>query len=250
MNDAVLVERRDRILVITLNRPEARNAINGAITRGIAEALEQLDGTDDLSVGVLAASGECFCAGMDLREFGESGPPRGLARLLRAGSRKPLVGAIEGHALGGGFELALLCDLLVASRTAQLAIPEATLGLVAAGGGLLRLPRHLPYALTAHLAFTGEPISAELAHRHGLVGRLSDPGHALTDALQLAERVARSAPRALVVSKQLLRDAYGRTEVEFWEHQGPQVEEVFGSEDAREGASAFAQRRLPRWSGN
>lgn len=247
MSDAVTVERRNRLLLITLNRPEVRNAINGAVTRGLAEAFERLDSSDELSVGVLTGAGECFCAGMDLVEFRESGPPRGLARLLRTGSRKPMVAAIEGRALGGGLELALLCDLIVASRTAELAIPEARVGLVAGGGGLLRLPRHLPYAITAQLAFTGEPLSAESAHRHGLINLLSGPGESLAGAVELAERIARSAPLALSASKQLLRDVYGRTEADYWDHQRPWVAEVFGSADAREGAVAFAERRPPRW---
>jgi enoyl-CoA hydratase len=249
MTGAVLTERRERILLITLNRPDARNAIDSALTRGLLEAIAQLDDTDELGVGVLAGAGECFCAGLDLREFGESGPPRGLARLLRTGSRKPLVAAIEGRALGGGLELALLGDLLVAARTAELALPEATLGLVAGGGGLLRLPRHLPYAVAARLAFTGESISGEQAHRYGLVNEVSAPGGALALALELASKVSRSAPLALAASKQLLRDVYGRTEAEYWEHQRATTAQVFGSADAREGALAFAERRRPRWSG-
>jgi enoyl-CoA hydratase len=249
MTDAVLTEQRDRVLLVTLNRPGARNAINADITDGLVGAFSLLDGTHELSVGVLTGVGGCFCAGMDLKEFSRSGPPRGLARLLREGCAKPMIAAIEGHALGGGLELALTCDLLVASRTAELAIPEVRVGLLAAGGGLLRLPRHLPYALAAEIAFTGEPITAALAHHHGLVNHLSEPGAALGDALKLAVRVAGSAPLSLAATKAVLRGTQGRTEGEFWDYQGPWAKSVFNSADAREGARAFAEKRSPEWTG-
>ncbi len=189
---AVLTERRDRVLVITLNRPEQRNAVNAAVAAGIAAALDRLDDDPDLSLGVLTGQGKGFCAGMDLKAFvaGESpyAGDRGFAGITRRASVKPLLAAIEGFAVAGGLEVALACDLIVAARGAKLGIPEVKRSLVAAGGALLRLPRAIPRGIAMELALTGDPISAERAHELGLVNRLADPGQALDTALAAGER--------------------------------------------------------------
>lgn len=250
MNDTVLTEARGRVLLITLNRPEAMNAINGDLVFGLLDAIARLDTDDGLAVGVLTGAGRGFSAGMDLKAFAAEGPPRGLGRFVQVGARKPLLCAIEGFALAGGLELALTCDLLVAARGAKLGIPEVGVGLFAAGGGLLRLTRHLPYGIAMQLALTAESINAEDAHRYGLVARLTEPGEALDGALELAERIARNAPLAVAASKQLIRQAVGSAESEFWALQRDLFDVVFGANDAKEGARAFAEKRRPSWTGS
>jgi enoyl-CoA hydratase len=249
MAPEILTERRHGVLVITLNRPESRNAINMEMADRLLAALDEFDGDDRLSVAILAGAGRGFCSGMDLKAFARSGPPKDLLRFLEQGTTKPLVAAVEGFALAGGLELALTSDLLVAARGARLGIPEVKVGLFAAGGGLVRLPRRLPYGVAMEMALTGDPISAEQAHDHGLVTHLSEPGQAVEAALALAERIAGNAPLAVAASKELIRDSQGRTEAEFWEWQRSFVAPVFRSEDAREGPRAFAEKRTPVWSG-
>lgn len=249
MADTVLTERRGRVLLVTLNRPDARNAINGELTEGLIGAMEELDDDEGLTAAVLTGAGKGFCSGMDLKAFAASGPPRGLTRILEQGAVKPMIAAIEGFAMAGGLELALTCDLLVAARGAKLGIPEAGVGLFAAGGGLFRLPQRVPYGVAMEMALTADPITAEQAFEYGLVTRLADPGQAVDVALALAERIARNAPLAVATSKRLIRASQGCTEGEFWAMQKPQIPGVFGSEDAKEGPRAFAEKRAPVWSG-
>jgi len=250
---AVLTERRDRILIITLNRPDQRNAVNEAVAQGIAAALDELDDDAGLSVGVLNGAGKGFCAGMDLKAFVAGERPhvegRGFAGIVERPSEKPLVAAIEGFAVAGGLEVALACDLIVAARGARLAIPEVKRSLVAAGGALLRLPRALPRNVALELALTGDPIDADRAHQLGLVNRVAEPGEALEVALKLAEAIAANAPLALAATKRVIRDAPDWRDAEFFEHQREIIDPVFNSEDAREGAMAFAERREPVWKG-
>jgi enoyl-CoA hydratase len=247
--EEVLTERRGSVLLITLNRPEARNAINADLAERLAAAVETLDGDDELAVGVLTGAGGAFCSGMDLKAFAAGGPPKALPRLLRNGSRKPLIAAVEGFAVAGGLELALICDLVVAAKGARLGIPEAKVGLFAAGGGLLRLPQRVPYGVAMEMALTADPITAEQAFEHGLVARLTEPGGAVDAALALAERIARNAPLAVATSKRLVRATQGLTDEEFWDLQKPLIPGVFESDDAKEGPRAFAQKRPPEWSG-
>lgn len=249
MSDVVLTEQRDRVLLITLNRPEAMNAINNDLAEGVLAAVRQLDGDDGLTAGVLTGAGRGFCAGMDLKAFANEGVPKAFLPFIQDGARKPLIAAVEGFALAGGLEMALGCDLIVAARGVKLGIPEVTVGLFAAGGGLARLPHRLPYAVAMELAVTGDPITAEQAHTYGLVSRLADKGQAVQVALELAERIARNAPLAVAASKQLVRLTTGLTEAEFWEAQKPYVPGIFGSDDAKEGSRAFAEKRPPAWSG-
>jgi enoyl-CoA hydratase len=249
----VLTEHRDGVLLITLNRPDARNAVNLAVAEGIAAALDELDGAEELSVGVLTGAGKGFCAGMDLKAFVSGQRPwvadRGFAGIVRRPPVKPLIAAIEGFAVAGGLEIALACDLIVAARGAKLGIPEVKRSLVAAGGALLRLPRRIPYHAAMELALTGEPIPAERAAELGLVNRLAEPGEAVRAALVLAAEIAVNAPLALIASKRILREQYDWSAAEMWDAQSAISDPVFVSEDAREGATAFAEKRPPVWRG-
>jgi enoyl-CoA hydratase/carnithine racemase len=250
---AVLTERRGDVLVVTLNRPDARNAVNGALAQGVADAMDELDGDDALRVGVLTGAGKGFSSGMDLKAFVAGERPyvedRGFAGITQRAARKPLIAAIEGFAVAGGFEVALSCDLIVAARGARLGIPEVKRSLVAAAGALFRLPRRIPYHLAMELALTGDPIDAERAHELGLVNRLAEPGQALDTALELAAAIVKNGPLALTASKEIVRNALDWTEAEAWEKQGAIAGPVMVSEDAREGATAFAEKRDPVWKG-
>ncbi|HWK15876.1 MAG TPA: crotonase/enoyl-CoA hydratase family protein [Solirubrobacteraceae bacterium] len=250
---AVLTERRERVLLITINRPDARNAVNAAVATGIAAAMDELDTDGELTLGILTGAGTGFCAGMDLKAFvaGESAwaGDRGFAGITQRGSVKPLIAAIEGFAVAGGLEIALACDLIVAARGARLGIPEVKRSLVAAGGGLLRLPRVLPRGIAMELALTGDPITAERGYELGLVNRLAEPGESLAAALELAGQIAPNAPLALAASKRILNESVDWADADFWARQGEIVGPVMSSEDAREGATAFAEKRPPVWTG-
>jgi enoyl-CoA hydratase len=252
-HEAVLRQRRERVLLITINRPDQRNAVDAAVAEGIAAALDELDADPGLSVGVLTGAGKGFSAGMDLKAFvaGERAytADRGFAGITQRSSDKPLIAAIEGFAVAGGLEIALSCDLIVAARGAKLGIPEVKRSLVAAGGALLRLPRSLPRAVAMELALTGDPIDAERAHQLGLVNRLAEPGAAVQAALELAATIAVNGPLALAASKRILVESVDWPESEFFARQGEISGPVFASGDAREGATAFAQRRPPVWKG-
>jgi enoyl-CoA hydratase len=250
---AVLTERRDRVLLVTLNRPDQRNAINAAVATGIGVALDALDADPALSVGVITGAGKGFCSGMDLKAFvaGESPavPGRGFAGITQRAAEKPLIAAIEGFAVAGGLEVALSCDLIVAARGARLGIPEVKRSLVAAGGGLLRLPRMLPRNVATELALTGEFILAERAHELGLVNRLTEPGAAVQAGLELAEAIAQNGPLALAATKRILVQAADWPDAEFFARQEAIAAPVRDSDDAREGATAFAEKRAPVWKG-
>ena len=249
----MLTEADGGVLLITLNRPDQRNAVNADIANGVAAALERLDDDDDLQVGILTGAGKGFCAGMDLKAFvaGESMfvEHRGFAGIVQGPPSKPLIAAVEGFAVAGGFEVALACDLIVASRGTRLGIPEVKRSLVAAGGALLRLPRRMPYHVAMELALTGDPITAERAAEYGLVNRLTEPGEAVAGARELAAQVAANGPLALIASKRILLEAPGWPEDELWQRQAEITGPVFGSDDAREGATAFAEKRDPVWKG-
>ena len=255
MNDQpVLTERRDGVLLITLNRPDARNAVNLALAEGIAAALDTLDDDGELSVGVLTGAGAGFSAGMDLKAFVTGERPwvgdRGFAGIVQRASRKPLIAAIEGFAVAGGLEVALACDLIVAGRNAKLGIPEVKRSLVAAGGALLRLPQRVGYGAAMELALTGDTIDAERAHGLGLVDRVAEPGGAVDTALELAAAISRNGPLALAATKEILKSQRDWSEDDFWAKQGEISGPVFGSEDAREGAVAFSEKRDPVWQGS
>jgi enoyl-CoA hydratase len=250
---AVLTERRGSVLLITLNRPQVRNAVNAALAEGVGNALDELDGDDGLSAGVLTGAGGFFCAGMDLGAFvkGESAwfGDRGFAGITQRASRKPLIAAIEGFAVAGGMEIALSCDLIVAARGAKMGIPEAKRSLIAAGGALLRMPRRMPYHVVMELALTGDPLPAERFHEFGLVNRVVEPGSAVEEALALAATLAKNGPLALIATKQILQEQFDWSSDEMWERQGAISGPVFASEDAREGSTAFKEKREPVWKG-
>ena len=250
---AVISEQRGNVLLITLNRPEVRNAVNGAVAAGVAGALDELDARDELSVGVLTGAGGFFCAGMDLGAFVRGESPwfedRGFAGIAQRASRKPLIAAIEGFAVAGGMEIALACDLIVAARGAKIGIPEVKRSLVAAGGALLRLPRRMPYHAVMELALTGDPVLAERMHEFGVVNRLAEPGAAVDMALELAAQIARNGPLALDASKRVLQEQFDWSSEEMWDRQNAISRPVFESEDAKEGASAFKEKRDPVWRG-
>jgi enoyl-CoA hydratase len=253
MSDAVLTEDAGSVLVITLTRPEAKNAVNHAVAEGMAAALDELESRDDLTLGIVTGAGGTFSAGMDLKAFLTGEDPtaggRGFAGICMKPPRKPLIAAVEGWALAGGCEIALACDLIVAAEDAKFGIPEVKRSLVAAAGGLLRLPRRLPPSIAMELALTGDPLSAVDAHRYGLVNSLAPSGGALDAAQALAGRIIPNGPLALVATKQIMAAALDWTVEEGFEKQGPIMAPVFASEDSREGARAFAEKRPPVWKG-
>lgn len=249
-DQAVLTERRGRVLLITLNRPDAMNAINGELASGLIAATAELDEDASLTAGVLTGNGRGFCSGMDLKAFARGEDISGLMTFVQNGSTKPLIGAVEGFALAGGLELALTCDLLVSAAGAKFGIPEVGVGLFAAAGGLLRLPSRVGFSTAMEMALTAQPISAERALEVGLVARLAEPGSSVDVAMELAEQIAANAPLAVAASKQLIRATQGITDDEFWELQKSFSARVFTSNDASEGPRAFAEKRKPEWTGS
>lgn len=249
---AVLTEARGPVLIITLNRPEAKNAANKALAEGVAAALDRLDGESQFTVGIITGAGGTFCSGMDLKGFlkGEtpSIPGRGFAGLTQKPPKKPLIAAVDGFALAGGMELALACDMIVANKNAKFGIPEVKRGLAAAAGGLIRLPRQMPPRVAMEYALTGDFMPATRAHELGLINRLTD-GPALDGALELAAQIGANGPLAVQASKQVVAESRAWSEDEMWAKQQAIVGAVFTSEDAREGAAAFAEKRAPNWKG-
>jgi enoyl-CoA hydratase len=235
----VLIEQRDRILVITINRPKAKNAVNAAVSRGLADAMDRLDGDAGLSVAILTGAGGSFCAGMDLKAFARGEVPivegRGMGFTERP-PVKPLIAAVEGFALAGGTELALATDLIVAATDSAFGIPEVKRGLVAGGGGLLRLPERIPYAIAMELALTGDNLSAQRAHELGLVN-------------VLAEKIAANGPLAVAATKRIIVESRGWSRDTMFAEQNTILMPVFTSNDAKEGAIAFAEKRPARWTG-
>lgn len=249
----VLTERHDRILIITINRPEAKNAINGAVSNGVAAAVDTLDDDPGLSLAIITGAGGTFCAGMDLKAFarGENvlAKGRGLGFTERPPA-KPIIAAVEGFALAGGTELALATDLIVAANNSVFGIPEVKRGLVAGGGGLLRLPQRIPYQIAMELALTGDSLSAERAHELGLVNVLAEPGGALAAALALGERITANGPLAVAATKRIITESRGWNPADQWREQMKILMPVFTSNDAKEGAIAFAEKRAPNWTGS
>jgi enoyl-CoA hydratase len=249
----VLTERRDGVQVVTINRPQARNAVDRETAEAISAALDELEGSDDLRAGVLTGAGGTFSAGMDLKAFARGERPhserRGAGGIVVHPPGKPVIAAVEGYAVALGFEIVLACDLVVAASDARFGLPEVKRSLVAAGGGLLRLPRRIPYHVAMELALTGDFLDARRAHDLGLVNRLTEPGRALDEALGLAAEIARNGPLALAASKQIVARAGDWSEEEAWERQGEIAGPVFTSQDAQEGARAFAEKREPVWKG-
>ena len=250
---AVLVDVAAGVMTVTLNRPEAKNAANRALAEGVAAAMDELDGNDEIRVAVITGAGGTFCSGMDLKAYLSGELPvvkgRGFAGLTEKPPRKPLIAAVEGYALAGGLEVAISCDLIVAAENAKFGIPEVKRGLAAAAGGLVNLPRQIPSGLAMELALTGDFIDARRAYEIGLVNRVVDAGSALDAALELAARISANGPLAVAISKQVITESSDWSRGELWEKQQALVMPVFVSEDAREGATAFAEKRAPEWKG-
>jgi enoyl-CoA hydratase len=247
----VVVTAEQGVMIITINRPHAKNAVTLAVAEGVAAALDELDARDDLAVGIITGAGGTFCAGMDLKAFlrGErpSLPGRGFAGITEAPPATPLIAAVEGYALAGGCEIVLACDMVTAGRGARFGIPEAKRGLVAAAGGLLRLPERIPRAVAMELALTGGFLDAPRAYDLGLVNRLTNDGSALDEALELAHTIAANGPLATRASKRVIVESRGWPVEERFARQREIIEPVMTSEDAREGARAFAEKRRPHW---
>ena len=251
--ELVLTESHDGVLTITINRPAQRNAVSRDVAIQLASALDLLDTDPTLSVGVLTGAGGTFSAGMDLKAFASGQTPilpgRGFGGLTQAVVRKPLIAAVEGWALGGGFEMALACDLIVAAHDAKFGLPEVKRGLIAGEGGVIRLPQRLPYHVALRALLTGEPISAADAQAYGLVSEMTASGAALAGAQELAQRIAINAPLALAMVKQVLRETQGLNDAEAFKRQAKDAASLLTTEDAHEGAVAFAEKRAPVWHG-
>jgi enoyl-CoA hydratase len=253
MSDVVTVTTDAGIMTITINRPEAKNAVNRAVAVAIAAAVDELDSDDSIRVAILTGAGGSFCAGMDLKAFMSGELPvvegRGFAGITEAPPKKPLIAAVEGFALAGGFELAITCDLIVAADNSRFGIPEVKRGLVAAGGGLIRLPKQIPSRLAMELALTGDTISAQRAYDIGLVNRVAPAGTVLEKAYELARTIVDNGPLAVAATKQVLTQLDSWPEEEKFKRQIEIVMPVFMSADAMEGPSAFAEKRKPNWQG-
>ena len=248
----VLTEARDGVLIVTINRPEAKNAMNQAAAQGIAAAMDRLEADPALRVAILTGAGGTFCSGMDLKGFLRGESPhvdgRGFGGLSQWTPGKPLIAAVDGYALAGGMELALACDLIVAGAGAKFGIPEVKRGLFAAAGGVTRLPRQIPQRIAMELALTGDFIDAARAYELGFINRVTE-GPALDGALALAAAIAKNGPLGLAASKAIIRESHAWNDAEMWDRQKPHYDRVFTSQDAREGAAAFAEKRAPDWQG-
>ena len=256
MSEELLTEERDGVLIVTINRPEARNAMNKAAAEGIAAAMDRLDSDDNLRVGILTGAGGTFCSSMDLIGFLRGESPsiegRGFGGITQRGPKKPLIAAVGGYALAGGMELMISCDLIVAHRDAKFGIPEVKRGLAAAAGGLMKLPDQIPPKIAMELALTGDFIDTERAYQLGLINRIVDGDPmtvALDGALELAAAINANGPLAVQVSKQIVVDSRGWALENRWDAQAKLLPKVFMSEDAREGSLAFAEKRKPNWKG-
>ena len=249
----VLTEVRGNVLIITLNRPQAKNAASQAMAQQMATILDEFDANDDLFVGIITGAGGTFCSGMDLKGFLRGERPsidgRGFLALTEAPPRKPLIAAVEGYALAGGFETMLACDLVVAAETAKFGVPEVKRGLVAAAGGVTILPQRTSRAVAMEMALTGNIYPAEFGKTNGFVNTIVEDGKALDGALELAQTIAANGPLAVQVSKQVITESQDWSQGEMWEKQAPLIKDVFESEDAKEGSRAFAEKRAPQWTG-
>ncbi|MEU6192570.1 crotonase/enoyl-CoA hydratase family protein [Streptomyces sp. NPDC047061] len=249
----VRTEEIDGIFVITIDRPRARNAIDGATARALAAALDQLESRDDLRVGILTGAGGVFSAGMDLKAFAAGDKPivdgRGFAGITRARIRTPLIAAVEGYALGGGTEMALACDMIVAARNATFGQTEVRYGIVPPEGGMVRLPERIPHNIALELLLTGGTLPAERAERFGLVNELTEPGQALQRALELASSIALNAPLAVEAVKRVVTERRSFSDEDAFADQDLIADPVLASQDAQEGAHAFAEHRQPHWEG-
>lgn len=252
---SVVYEKRGPFAVIKINRPEARNAVNGAVAAGIEDAIDQIEADDSVWVGIITGEPPVFCAGADLKEInaGNAGalatPKGGFAGIVQRERAKPIIAAVDGPALAGGTEIVLACDLVVASTTATFGIPEVKRSLVAAAGGLFRLGRKIPLNIAMELTLTGDPIDAGRAHHFGLVNRLVEPGAALDAAVTLAEQICANAPVAVRESRKIVLEATNAPDDVGWRMSMEGMGVAMSSEDFSEGLTAFIEKRPPAWKG-
>lgn len=253
MSNEVLTAVDDGVMTITINRPETKNAVNAAVARGIAAAVDELDGNPEARLAILTGASNIFCAGMDLKAYVRGESPfidgRGFGGLCTRPPKKPLIAAVEGFALAGGFELAIACDLIIAADNARFGTPEVKVGLIAAAGGLLRMSRQIPRRVAMELLLTGEFISATRAYELGLINRVVGVGGALDAAQTLARTIAANGPLAVATSKQVVVESQDWPTQEMFARQEPVLQMIMHSKDAIEGATAFAEKRLPKWQG-
>jgi enoyl-CoA hydratase len=254
MSELVKIEIIDRIQIITVNRPQARNAINYETAHELARVLDEMDANDGVAVAILTGAQGTFSSGMDLKAFAQSGQRplvegRGFAGLCERPPRKPIIAAVEGYALAGGFEMALACDMIVAANNASFGLPEVKRGIVAGAGGMMRLPSRIPYHIAMEAVLTGEMLPASRMHGYGLVNRLVEPGEALNAALELARIVADNGPLAVQTAKKIVTESRDWRQADMFDLQRPRVAHIFASADAKEGATAFAEKRKPVWRG-
>jgi enoyl-CoA hydratase len=248
-------EVRGRVAVLTINRPDKKNAVNGDVARGMEAAIDRLEEDPEVWLGVLTAAGTVFCAGADLKAINEGRAGElqtergGFAGLVARERTKPLIAAVDGPALAGGTEIVLSCDLVVASTAASFGIPEVKRSLVAAAGGLFRLPRVLPRNIALELGLTGDPITAERAHQFGMVNEVCEPGQALDTALALAERVAKNAPLAVRETLRLMLTLKDADDETGFKESGAAMINLASTEDFWEGPKAFLEKRDPEWKG-
>lgn len=254
MSDFLELQSSDGILIMQLNRPKARNAINLELAQALAAAIDQLDSDPDLRLGILTGAGGNFCSGMDLKAFAATGERpyvgnRGFAGLCEQPPKKPLIAAVEGYALAGGCELVLACDLVVASKEAKFGVPEVKRGLVPGSGGMIRLPSRIPYHVAMEAVLTGDMLSAERLYQFGLVNRLTDAGEALAVAIEMANTIAANGPLAVQTAKSIINESRNWRPENRFDLQRPRIAHIFTSADAKEGATAFAEKRDPVWQG-
>jgi enoyl-CoA hydratase len=249
----IITERRGHVLLVTINRPEVRNAFSPETTRQMGAAMDQLEAEDDLFLGIITGANGVFSAGADLKAVaaGEKhgDRPRGNFGLCAKPPAKPLIAAVEGFALGGGFEIVLACDLIVAARDTRFGLPEVKRNLVALAGGVLRLPSRLPYHLAMEMALDGDPRSAKFLHAHGMINELTEPGQALAGALELAEKILRNGPTAVAATAQIIRQNREWPTDVAWEKQREIAARALSSQDREEGIRAFLEKRPPKWTG-
>lgn len=253
MTDEVLSSVDNGVMTVTINRPDAKNAVNRQVAEQMAQVMDRLDEDDTIRIAILTGADGTFCSGMDLKAFVKGETPmvegRGFAGICERPPSKPLIAAVEGYALAGGFELMISCDLVVAADNAKFGIPEAKRGLMAGAGGLVRLPRQIAPRIAMELALTGAFISAQRAYELGLINRVVAPGEALAGARELAAAIAANGPLAVVGSKRVIVESQDWPSDEMFARQAPIMQPVFTSEDAIEGATAFAEKRVPKWKG-
>lgn len=254
MSDFLELQRIDGVLVMQLNRPNARNAINLELAQELASALDELDANPELRLGILTGAGGNFCSGMDLKSFAATGQrpyvgDRGFAGLCEKPPKKPLIAAVEGYALAGGCELVLACDIVIASEDAKFGVPEVKRGLVPGSGGMIKLPARIPYHVAMEAVLTGDMFSSQRLYELGLVNRLAKSGQALEVALEMAKIIAANGPLAVQTAKSVIAQSRNWRPDDMFDLQRPRIAHIFTSVDAKEGATAFAEKRPPVWQG-